>query len=380
VISYADDHNDYDGHTYVTRQVSGPSINNEGASNVPPPIEGANLPPKSSPPADGSQVTDFAQDVQVGLLGVLPTNDALDILSVKYSCETTTGGPVLVATMKVSDLTVAPPGANWRMNFAANAPDSRLSATGDYSFGVADRGDQFFVRAETPATITTEPFASANQFTFGTVQRLSDGTLAYTTRGVADSGSFDMLNKTITIKVSASKLNPFVVKGAPIGLGTVFTGLRGQTFTTGANAKTDVTRGGTLFTMERCTGGTVGGGGGGGNQGPTFRVTGSGKILGKTVSFEINADDLPSGRLRYSDKEQHIDFASDKITGFTRLADNKVTFTGEATINGQKVIFTVEVEDNGDPGTNDHFKIVLTGAVTSTRDGALTQGNIQFHR
>jgi len=380
VISYADDHNDYDGHTYVTRQVSGPSINNEGASNVPPPIEGANLPPKSSPPADGSQVTDFAQDVQVGLLGVLPTNDALDILSVKYSCETTTGGPVLVATMKVSDLTVAPPGANWRMNFAANAPDSRLSATGDYSFGVADRGDQFFVRAETPATITTEPFASANQFTFGTVQRLSDGTLAYTTRGVADSGSFDMLNKTITIKVSASKLNPFVVKGAPIGLGTVLTGLRGQTFTTGANAKTDVTRGGTLFTMERCTGGTVGGGGGGGNQGPTFRVTGSGKILGKTVSFEINADDLPSGRLRYSDKEQHIDFASDKITGFTRLTDNKVTFTGEATINGQKVIFTVEVEDNGDPGTNDHFKIVLTGAVTSTRDGALTQGNIQFHR
>ncbi|HJT67557.1 MAG TPA: post-COAP-1 domain-containing protein [Pyrinomonadaceae bacterium] len=381
VISYADDHNDYDGHTYVTRQIGGPSINNEGASNVPPPIEGANLPTKASPPADGPQVTDFAQDVQVGLLGVLPTNDALDILSVKYSCETTTGGPVLVATMKVSDLLVVPPGANWRMNFAANAPDSRLSPTGDYSFGVSDRGDQFFVRAETPATITTEPFASANQFTFGTVQRLSDGTLAYTTRGVADSGSFDMLNKTITIKVSASKLNPFVVKGPPIGLGTVFTGLRGQTFTTGANAKADITRGGTLFTMERCTGGTVGGGGGGGgNHGPTFRVTGSGKILGKTVSFEINADDLPSGRLRYSDKEQHIDFASDKITGFTRLADNKVTFTGEATINGQKVMFTVEVEDNGEPGTSDRFKIVLTGAVTSTREGVLTQGNIQFHR
>jgi hypothetical protein len=381
VISYADDHNDYDGHTYVTRQTGGASINNEGASNVPPPIEGASLPPKASPPADGSQVTDFAQDVQVGLLGVVPVNDALDILSVKYSCETTLGGPVIVATMKVSDLLLVPPGANWRMNFAANAPDSRLSAAGDYSFGVADRGDQFFVRAETPLTVTTEPFTSANQFTFGTVQRLSDGTLGYTTRGVADSGAFDMVNKTITVKVSASKLNPFVTKGPPIGLGTVLTGLRGQTFTTGANAKTDITRGGTLFTIDRCTGGTSGGGGGGaGNHGQAFRVTGSGKILGKTVSFEINVDDLPSGRLRYDDKEQHIDFASDKITGFTRLADNKIAFTGEATINGQKVMFTVEVEDNGDAGTSDRFKIVITGAVTSTREGALTQGNIEFHR
>ena len=381
IISYTDDHNDYDGHTYVTRQISGASINNEGATSVPPPVEGASLPSKPSLPADGSQVTDFAQDVQVGLLGVLPLNDPLDITSIKYSCESTTSGPVIVATMKVSDLALVPPGSNWRMSFAANAPDSRLSATGDYSFGLSDRGDQFFVRAQTPLTITTEPFLSSNQFTFGTVQRLSDGSLAYTTRGAADSGSFDMVNKTITIKVAAGKLNPFVTKGPAIGLGSVLTGLRGQTFTSGANAKTDATRGGTLFTIERCTGSTGGGGGGGGaNHGQAFRVTGNGKIFGKTVSFEINADDLPSGRLKYSDKEQHIDFASDKITGFTRLTMTKVSFTGEATVNGQKVMFTVEADDNGEPGTGDRFKIIITGAVNSTREGALTQGNIQFHR
>jgi predicted ABC-type ATPase len=132
--------------------------------------------------------------------------------------------------------------------------------------------------------------------------------------------------------------------------------------------------------MERCQGGTGGGGGGSVNHGQAFRVTGSGKILGKTVSFEINADDLPSGRLKYNDKEQQISFASDKITGFTRLASNKVAFTGEATINGQKVMFTVEVEDNGDAGTSDRFKIIITGAANSTREGTLTQGNIQFHR
>ena len=380
VISYTDDHNDYDGNTYVTRQISGASINNEGTTNVPAPVEGASLPARSLPAADGPQVTDFAQDVQVGLLSVLPLNDSLDILSVKYSCESTLGGPVIVATMKVSDLTVVPPGSSWRMNFAANAPDSRLSPTGDYSFGVADRGDQFFVRAQTPSTITTEPFLTTNQFTFGTVQRLSDGSLAYTTRGIADAGSFDLLNKTITIKVSAGKLNPFVTHGAPIGIGSVLTGLRGQTFTNGANAKTDVTRGGTLFTIERCVGSSGGGGGGGTKNGPTFKVTGSGKILGKTVSFEINADDLPSGRLKYSDKEQGIEFASDQITGFTRVAGNKVVFTGQANINGQQVLFTVEVEDNGDPGTNDRFKITITGAVNSTREGELTQGNIQFHK
>ena len=166
VISYTDDHNDYDGHTYVTRQISGPGINNEGTTNVPAPVEGASLPPRSVPGANDPQVTDFAQDVQVGLLAVLPLNDQLDILSVKYSCETALSGPVIVATMKVSDLTIVPPGSNWRMNFAANAPDSRLSATGDYSFGLADRGDQFFVRAQTPLTITTRTFPVAQSVHF----------------------------------------------------------------------------------------------------------------------------------------------------------------------------------------------------------------------
>lgn len=197
VISYTDDHNDFDGHTYVTGQISGASINNEGTTNIPAPVEGSGLPPRTVPAADAPQVTDFAQDVQVGLLAVVPLNDPLDILSVKYSCETTLNGPVIVAKMKVSDLTLVPPGAAWRS---------------------------------------------------------------------------------------------------------------------------------------------------------------SGKILGKTVSFEISADDLPSGRLKYHDKEQNIDFASDRITSFTRLASNKVTFSGEATINGQKVMFTVEVEDNGNARGHAHAR------------------------
>jgi hypothetical protein len=83
--------------------------------------------------------------------------------------------------------------------------------------------------------------------------------------------------------------------------------------------------------------------------------------------------------LKYHDKEQDIDFASDRITSFTRLGNDKVVFSGEATINGQKVMFTVEVEDNG-KGTKDRFKITIAGAVNSMREGTLTQGNIQFHQ
>ena len=91
------------------------------------------------------------------------------------------------------------------MNFTANAPNSKLSPTGDYTFGLSNRGDQFFVRA------STDP-SQANQFSFGTAIRSSAGSLAYTTRGAADSGSIDSATNTITVKVAVSKLNPFVTK------------------------------------------------------------------------------------------------------------------------------------------------------------------------
>jgi len=158
------------------------------------------------------------------------------------------------------------------------------------------------------------------------------------------------------------------------------TGLRGQAFTLGVNAKQDITRGGTLFTIGNCQGGGGGGGGGGNGNNQVFKVTGAGSILGKTVSFQFNVNELPSGTLRYNDKEQGIDLVSEKINGFARVSATKVQFTGEGLVNGNKVYFTVECVDNGEPGTNDRFKIAITGAAVSTREGALSQGNIQFHK
>jgi hypothetical protein len=381
VVGYTDDHNDFDGHTYVARQVAGPSINNEGSTMVPAPVEGPgpfDPGPPTQPGPNGEQVTDFAQDVVDGLLVVTPTNDPLDILSIKYSCEQGTGGPVIVATMAVSANPVGAPISNWRMNFTANAPDSKLSATGDYTYGLSDRGDQFWVRASTDPT--------QMPFSFGTAVRNSDGTITYTTRGAADSGSFDPINNTITVKVSASKLNPFVTHGPSIGNGSVLVGLRGQTFTSQVNAKRDLTRGGTLFTIANCPSPDP-------NPtptpspspspspGPPLKVTGGGKIVGKTVNFAFNVDPVPSGHLNYQDKEQNIHLVSDRITSFTQSGPNEVTFSGVGHIGNQIVMFTVKVQDNRESGIGyDRFEITITGPISSSRAGLLTQGNIQFHR
>ncbi len=260
VIGYADDHNDISGHAYVARQISGPGVN--GGAAIPTPVEGSSLPPQLFEPKPtaasvggipGSQVTDQRDDVrtggnpQTGGTIVIPNDDPADILSVKYSTEGTAAQPVLVCTMKVSDLTAIPPSTNWRMHFTANAPNSVLSPTGEYTFGVSDRGDQFFVRASTDA-------AGAQTFMYGTATRNFDGTITYTDQGSADSGAFDQANTTITLKVAVSKLNAALATGRPpLGPGSILAGLRATTFTTAAgsgNNRADTARGGTQFEIS----------------------------------------------------------------------------------------------------------------------------------
>ena len=132
ILGYTDDHNDFDGQVYVTHQIAGPGIDSGGSSNVPTPNPNAPLQARSaepiSPPAqpgpNGEQVTDFLHDQDSGLLGVTPTDNPVDIVSVKYISADNNTGPVITATMKVSSLTVIPPSTTWRMYFTANAPDA----------------------------------------------------------------------------------------------------------------------------------------------------------------------------------------------------------------------------------------------------------------
>ncbi len=265
VIGYTDDHNDFDGNTYVARQITGPSIN---GGNLPPVAEGSALPaqpfalPGATPPPGGGvtpqpmqpgprgeQVTDFAYDQDIGLIGVLPAPSAVDIITIKYLTQDSNNGPIITATMKVSDLTVIPPSATWRMYFTANAPETGLVniSGSSYSKGLSDDGDQFFVQAKTDA-------AGQRSYTYGTTVREFDGSTTDTVAPApakADRGFFNQQNQTISVRVAAAKLNTLLPAGhSPIGFGTVLCGLRGRTFQGSSLVLEDFTRGGTEFTVS----------------------------------------------------------------------------------------------------------------------------------
>jgi hypothetical protein len=233
VIAFADDHNDFDGHTYVARVTSG--LGSAGPVKIVPPY---------SEPTGAKQphhVVDFGQDVAEGLITVIPVNDPLDILWIDYSTENTATDKYIVAKMKVSDLSVVPTAANWRMHFTANARSNGVPLTKDYAKGSSDTGDQFYLKATTDA-------AGAKTYEWGTAVRNHDGSLTYTKRGAAE-GSIDSTTGLITVKAPVSALNAFA--RSPLAAGKVLCGLRGLAYTSGSSAvKSDLTRGGTQYTIQ----------------------------------------------------------------------------------------------------------------------------------
>lgn len=243
VIAYTDDHNDANGFVYATHQTSGLTINGNKTLVQ---AEGSQLPARHGLSTDGSQVVDDASDVSTAIITRLPTNDALDILSIRYSsAKSITGAITLTCAMKVSDLSSIQPTEFWRMVFAVNCPNSTLNSTGMYSNADADRGDGFYVKA-------INDDQGNKSFVWGTAARQSDGSVLYTDQGPADSGSFDPTSNTITVSVSASKLATFIVHGPAIASGSILAGLRGssgQTIDGLADARADYANGGTQYTV-----------------------------------------------------------------------------------------------------------------------------------
>ncbi len=262
VIGYTDDHNDFSGHTYVARQIAGPSIN---GGDLPPVQEGSKLRaqpfarPGATPPPGGGitpqamqpgprgeQVTDFAYDEDSGLIAVEPSPSAVDIISIKYQVQSNRKGSQVSATMRVSDLSLVLPNATWRMYFTANAPETGIvNISGNsYSKGLSDDGDQFFIQATTDATGTPS-------YQYGTTIRNFDGSTTDTVVGEADGGSVNQTAAKLSVSVSLDKLNAILAAaGHPlIGSGTVFCGLRGLAFETSSLALEDFTRGGTEFSV-----------------------------------------------------------------------------------------------------------------------------------
>ena len=243
VVAFTDDHNDFDGHTWVTRQLDGPSL--YATANGDGTVLAADPPPLPAQDFSLPEVTDFLHDATSALLQPIPEDNPFDILSIDYSCESTSGAdPMIVVTMKLSSLATIPNGVQWRANFTANAPGTSAGVP-----GLSDRGQQFFVRAG----VDTQ---SVQTFQWGTAARATDGTITYTDRGFCDFGAFDQTNGTITLKVRLSQLNAFA--NPDIVPGSVLCGLRGQSLEPGfepagnRHPLRDHTRGGGTFTMPSC--------------------------------------------------------------------------------------------------------------------------------
>lgn len=266
VVAYTDDHNDYDGHTYVTRQISGPSIKGgtlpavaEGNALVIPPGTGTvnsdEVMPPRVPGLNGEQVTDFSQDLQEGNIPRIHQPDASDVLTTRYDTSGSGNSLAIAATMRVSDLSVIPGQTTWQMSFAVYANHNVMSPTGTYSFATSDHAEQFYLEADTDVN-------GGMTYTYGLTQRANDGKLIYTMLGAADAGEFNQNDNTISVQVSVAKINAVLATNGrpPIGNGTVVAGLRSRSYTIevvppvsgqgSRQGRRDIARGGTQFIVH----------------------------------------------------------------------------------------------------------------------------------
>src|SRR5437867_952450 len=113
-------------------------------------------------------------------------------------------------------------------------------------------------------------------------------------------------------------------------------------------------------TMERVTGGG------------TINVAGGIGSFSFIVQRQASTGQL-SGHLQYFNHASGAQVQSDTITSLT-INGNTATFNGICTVNGIPCTFTVNVTDNGEPGTNDTFTISVDAG--PTEGGTLRSGNI----
>ena len=82
------------------------------------------------------------------------------------------------------------------------------------------------------------------------------------------------------------------------------------------------------------------------------------------------------GTFSYDDPCRPLSFRALKLTSLT-FNGNTAHFTGTGKIGKQKITFSVDVIDNGQPGTNDFFSIHVSNGYSAS--GFLTSGDIAIH-
>jgi hypothetical protein len=265
VIAFGDDHNDFDGATYYTRQIAGPGLRANRNPTQPfcPPLV----------PYRNPEVIDHAGDTTTTSDTTFPGPE-VDIIEIDYGSELTGGQLYLTATMKVTGA-VPGPNRSYRSYFAVNTPR-----------GLMDKGNEYFVE------LTTE--FGAPQYFLGVKDRRNDGTTA---EKRVENITADQVGGNITpgppgtikVRVNVNRLdycydgdtNVHTDNCSPRpGDGSLVIGLMGRTRivaqTPDANPATqpppgptassliDETRGGSWIILGRRDDGGGGGGGGGG--------------------------------------------------------------------------------------------------------------------
>jgi len=85
-----------------------------------------------------------------------------------------------------------------------------------------------------------------------------------------------------------------------------------------------------------------------------------------------------TGSFSYSDPASNVSINSSSVSSLT-FNGNQAHFTGPRTAGRRApaISFTVDVTDNGTPGTNDIFSIHLSNGYSAS--GNLDSGDIQIH-
>lgn len=124
----------------------------------------------------------------------------------------------------------------------------------------------------------------------------------------------------------------------------------------------------------------------------SFFTASSGKVTGgalrvdlgeggrATSGFEfMTRRDGPAGTLEYNDHATGLTLHTRTIEGI-QVAGDEAAVWGHVTVDGASVRFLLRLVDAGEPGTSDHYRLMLATGYRAGFGGPLVGGNVQIHR
>jgi hypothetical protein len=122
---------------------------------------------------------------------------------------------------------------------------------------------------------------------------------------------------------------------------------------------------------------------------PAFPVSQPGKITGgirvavpagyATSGFEfMQKKDGPRGTLQYNDHASGLRIHTADVTGIS-VTDHQAYIFGHAAVEGAVYSFRLRLVDDGEPGVDDHFELMIANGYEAGINEAISDGNIQMH-